>query len=256
MRDYGKVSPKFWTGASGKALRGHMEAQIVALYLMTSPHANMIGVYTLPVLYIAHETGLTIEGALKGLAECIEGGFCTYDEASETVFVVEMAAHQVGEELKHNDNRVGSIAKQYLAITESRIRAAFHARYATAFHLPPNTENARGGEAPSKPLQSQKQDQEQEQKQERASPSGSRLPADWSLPDDWRQWAQAERPDVDVQREASCFADYWHGIAGAKGRKADWEATWRNWIRRADTRGGGTRGNAPREPTNLRSLTA
>lgn len=73
-----------------------------------------------------------------------------------------------------------------------------------------------------------------EQKQEPASPNGSRLPADWSLPDDWRSWAERERPDVDARREADGFADYWHGVAGAKGRKADWQATWRNWIRRAD----------------------
>src|SRR5690606_5110201 len=29
------------------------------------------------------------------------------------------------------------------------------------------------------------------------------------------------------------FRDYWHGVAGAAARKADWPATWRNWIRRA-----------------------
>lgn len=67
-----------------------------------------------------------------------------------------------------------------------------------------------------------------------ASPIGSRLPADWSLPDDWRAWAEAERPDVDVAREAASFADYWHGLAGAKARKADWLGTWRNWIRRSN----------------------
>ena len=48
MRDYGKVSPGFWIGETGKALRGDMEAQIVALYLMTSPHATMTGVYHCP----------------------------------------------------------------------------------------------------------------------------------------------------------------------------------------------------------------
>lgn len=66
------------------------------------------------------------------------------------------------------------------------------------------------------------------------SDSGSRLPADWALPADWREWARAERPDIDPDREAENFADYWHGVAGAKGRKADWFATWRNWIRRAN----------------------
>jgi hypothetical protein len=60
---------------------------------------------------------------------------------------------------------------------------------------------------------------------------GKRLPKDWALPDDWRAWALAERPGINVAEEAAKFADYWHGIAGAKGRKADWLATWRNWIR-------------------------
>lgn len=67
-----------------------------------------------------------------------------------------------------------------------------------------------------------------------ASPSGARLPAGWRLPDDWRAWAERERPDIDVAREAASFADHWHGKAGKDARKADWLATWRNWIRRAN----------------------
>lgn len=90
----------------------------------------------------------------------------------------------------------------------------------------------------------------------RSCPNGTRLAADWSLPDDWKKWAASERPDVDATREGQCFADYWHGVAGAKGRKADWEATWRNWIRRAQARGGGggRNGSPPREPQHLPDL--
>lgn len=29
------------------------------------------------------------------------------------------------------------------------------------------------------------------------------------------------------------FRDYWRGVAGAKSLKRDWDATWRNWVRRA-----------------------
>lgn len=136
MRDYGKVSPQFWTGGTGKSLRGHPEAQIVALYLMTSPHSTMIGVFHLPKLYLAHETGLPMEGACKGLARCIDTGFCVYDEDTETVFVVEMAAHQVGETLKPNDLRAKGIHKQYLAIADSVIGRAFFNRYCEDYDLP------------------------------------------------------------------------------------------------------------------------
>src|SRR6185312_2731324 len=59
----------------------------------------------------------------------------------------------------------------------------------------------------------------------------SRLPADWILPDEWRVWAIAERPELDPDRTAEKFADYWRGVGGAKGRKLDWLATWRNWVR-------------------------
>ncbi|MCJ2205071.1 hypothetical protein K9T61_05110 [Escherichia coli] len=44
MRDYAKVSPRFWLGETGRELRkAGAEAQVVAFYLMTSPHANMLG---------------------------------------------------------------------------------------------------------------------------------------------------------------------------------------------------------------------
>ncbi|ENU2556439.1 hypothetical protein ACE4O8_005059, partial [Escherichia coli] len=73
MRDYAKVSPRFWLGETGRELRkAGAEAQVVAFYLMTSPHANMLGLYYLPVLYLAHETGLGLEGASKGLKRAVE----------------------------------------------------------------------------------------------------------------------------------------------------------------------------------------
>jgi hypothetical protein len=73
--------------------------------------------------------------------------------------------------------------------------------------------------------------EEAKSKDKPASPRGSRLPAEWVLPDDWREWAQQERPQIDVNEQAACFADYWHAKAGKDARKADWHATWRNWIR-------------------------
>ncbi len=63
------------------------------------------------------------------------------------------------------------------------------------------------------------------------SPKGSRLPPDWVLSEELTTWAKAERPDLDIEKTADSFRDYWHGIPGAKGRKTDWPATWRNWVR-------------------------
>lgn len=63
------------------------------------------------------------------------------------------------------------------------------------------------------------------------SKGGTRLPDDWHPSPDEIEFAK--QCGVDPDTEAPKFRDYWHGIAGAKGRKQDWPATWRNWCRRA-----------------------
>lgn len=241
MRDYGVVSPKFWIGETGKALRGNAHAQVLALYLMTCPHANMIGVFHCPVLYMAHETGLGMEGASKALQSLIEAGYCTYDEASETVFVHRMAAYQVAESLKPGDNRVKGVEREWQNIGPAKLKQAFFALYSVAFHLAGDQEKESPSQAPSKPLASQEQEQEQEQDigaPSAKSPRGTALPQDWTLPDHWKTWAEKERPDVDVVTASESFRDFWIAKPGKDGRKADWQATWRNWIRNQRSTGG------------------
>lgn len=167
MRDYSKVSPKFWIGKTGKALRKKgPEAVIVGMYLMTAPTANMLGLYYLTIGTIAHETGLGFEGASKGLQSAIEAGFCSYDEESEVVWVFEMASYQVGEALKENDLRVKGVQNEYDALPENPYLAQFFDKYAAAFHMASKRNDESPLQAPSKPLRSQEQEQEQEQKQE------------------------------------------------------------------------------------------
>lgn len=62
---------------------------------------------------------------------------------------------------------------------------------------------------------------------------GTRLATDWVLPEEWFNWAVKERPEIDAMSQGDQFRDYWLAQPGAKGRKADWQATWRNWIRNA-----------------------
>ena len=171
MRDYSVVSPRFWIGATGKELRGNPPAQVLALYLMTSPHANMIGVFHCPVLYMAHETGLGMEGASKALQSLIEAKFCTYEESSETVFVHRMAAFQIGDHLSEQDKRCKGVEREWNNIHSRQIQQAFFAMYSGAFHLPKQAKKTRGTEAPSKPPRSQEQEQDQEQDKEEANAS-------------------------------------------------------------------------------------
>lgn len=171
MRDYAKLVPTFWTGKTGKALKARgSEAVIVAMYLMSSPHSNMLGLYYQPVLYMAHETGLGIEGASKGLQGAIDAGFCSFDEESEMVWVFEMASFQIASELMPKDKRCIGIQKELEALPENPFSASFFEKYRSAFHLVKARtssgvigKNEAPQQAPSKPLRSQEQEQEQEQ---------------------------------------------------------------------------------------------
>jgi len=75
----------------------------------------------------------------------------------------------------------------------------------------------------------------------------TRLPDGWEPSPTDRKFAKSEGlTDADIDRTAARFRDYWAGKGGKSGRKADWPATWRNWVRRdADERSqaGGPRQN-------------
>jgi len=59
------------------------------------------------------------------------------------------------------------------------------------------------------------------------------------MPDEkMRAWFAEERLAtwIDGRVEHEKFCDYWAGVPGVKGRKLDWAATWRNWMRSAAER--------------------
>lgn len=63
--------------------------------------------------------------------------------------------------------------------------------------------------------------------------SPKRLPENWKPKEsDWQIMAE-HFPTLDLKLETHAFRDYWAAVAGAKGKKADWDATWRNWMRNA-----------------------
>ncbi|WP_445779389.1 YdaU family protein [Shewanella sp.] len=60
---------------------------------------------------------------------------------------------------------------------------------------------------------------------------GSRLPADWKPDAELAEWSKSERPDLNLRKVLEEFRDYWTSVAGSKGVKLKWDATWRNWVR-------------------------
>lgn len=159
MREYAKISPRFWIGQTGKAIRRlGPETQVLALYLLSSPHANMIGLYHLPLPYIVADTGIPFEGACKALRSLEEIGFCTFDRDAEVIWVIEMACYQIGEALKPTDLQAKGVDREYKSVPPCQQLQGFWLKYKDSYHL----KEGRAFEAPSKPLRSQEQEQEQE----------------------------------------------------------------------------------------------
>lgn len=65
-----------------------------------------------------------------------------------------------------------------------------------------------------------------------SAPKGTRIPDDFAVTDEMVAWARTETPLVGA-KETAKFIDYWRGVSGQRGVKADWVATWRNWMRKA-----------------------
>lgn len=72
--------------------------------------------------------------------------------------------------------------------------------------------------------------------QKKSTDRATRIPADFSLTDERRAIAAAEKLP-DAERTFAKFRDYWTAAPGSKGRKIDWDATWRNWCRAEADRG-------------------
>jgi hypothetical protein len=198
VRDHAIVSPRFWTGETGKRLRKHPDAQRLALYLITCPSSNMIGLYYLPIPTICHELNLPFKGASEGLRRVFEGGFAAYDEVSETIFVYEMARFQIGETLGFKDNRIKMVERQLETVRKSKFYNDFLKKYGSVYKL----KNLTPFEGASDPLRSQDQDQDQEQgiKDPPNPPAGGTSGASVQKPKPPRKSSLADHP---------LFAGFW-----------------------------------------------
>jgi hypothetical protein len=160
---------------------------IVATYLASNKHANMIGLYELPVVTIAHylpvlgkTPRVRVRAIRTALAALREVEYAHFDEETSFVWVREMARIRMhlepGTALADDDNRVPAINKLYASLKPNPYLGPFFSRYVTDLRL--SVRRGSNGEAPpqapSEPLPSPLgiSKQNQEQKQEQATGTG------------------------------------------------------------------------------------
>lgn len=62
---------------------------------------------------------------------------------------------------------------------------------------------------------------------------GSRIPPDFTVDEDMKQWAREHTPDVDGWYELQKFKNYWESLTGWRANKQEWVKVWRNWMLKA-----------------------
>jgi len=212
MRDYSKIAPQFWIGKTGKTLRrAGVDAQLVGLYLMSSPHANMLGLYYLAKETIGYETGLGYDRSIEALDACIEAGFCSYDEESEMVWVHEMATYQISDALAGGDKRIKGIQNEYNSLPDNIFLGKFYDKYSVAFCMISRRSVCESEINPikgaSKGLASQEQEQEHKQEHEQEQNNVATAPA--------------IAPEKNEPDEVQVIFDYWRRVLKHPGAKLD-----------------------------------
>lgn len=85
MSRYATIYTKIWQDETFKTLDS--DAQMLFIYLLTSPHSNLIGFYYLPIAYVAEDLGNPCETLSEPFRNLRERGLIEYDSAAKVVLV-------------------------------------------------------------------------------------------------------------------------------------------------------------------------
>lgn len=136
MRDFCKFSPKFWMCAQTRRLvKEGPDTILVALYLQTNHHSHSLGIYFIPLIYIARDTGITLERVQEIINQLEQLEFCQYDAEHEYIWLLNYGLDQVGGPLKKVDNRVIQLQKYFEQLPSLSFLGAFYHQHKDDFHL-------------------------------------------------------------------------------------------------------------------------
>ncbi|WP_066017987.1 hypothetical protein [Endozoicomonas atrinae] len=91
MKDFGKVSSRFWTSDDIQPLSDR--AKLMALYLLTTGHGNLIGIFKLSRGYMADDLCWDRSAVQKALAELASNDFLTLSEQSNYLCINRYMEH-------------------------------------------------------------------------------------------------------------------------------------------------------------------
>jgi hypothetical protein len=112
---YTRIKSKFWNDE--KVVTWCDDTKLLALYLVSSPHSNMIGCYYLPLGYVCEDLGWDIDRLRSSLQNLIINVFIKYDEIAKVVYLPTYLMHNPIE----NENQAKSAAKQVAELPKTQL---------------------------------------------------------------------------------------------------------------------------------------
>ncbi len=197
MREYGRVYSAIWQSPKIRSLSE--DGRTLMLYLLTSPHANLVGCYRLPEAYASDDLQWPSERVSKGFDELSSKGILTVDKATKWVFIHSYLEWNPFE----NANVAKAARKVFDQIPSSRLKSLLAQAILTfASHL--DEDFRKGLETLREPFENpepepiQNQIREPEPKparaaRERTTLSASDLEAEGADPIHARDWLKARK---------------------------------------------------------------
>ncbi|WP_347251569.1 hypothetical protein [Legionella sp.] len=115
MKNYSSVRLRFWSDPDTQALSD--QAKLLALYLLTGSHSNLLGCFRLPRDFIAEDLLWDFEIASQRFIELFQNGFIAHDQSSDWIFIPRFLEWIPIE----NSNQAKSLRKLFEQIPEKSI---------------------------------------------------------------------------------------------------------------------------------------
>lgn len=153
MKNFTKLSSDFWINyENSELINSGTDAQLMALYLVGNSHHNMLGVYYLPMSYIANDVKLSLEQVKITLQKLCKVNYCKYDEKTQYIWVCNMASEQMGENIDVKDKRIKSLQSIWKSLPLCLVfLQEVYQKYCAVFYLEerffikPNSDVGKGG---------------------------------------------------------------------------------------------------------------
>lgn len=131
MRNSSILKSRFWIAGTGRRLihKHGPQVALTAIYLTSTPHSHMSGIYYLPPGTAGDELGIGADEFLRIVAILDREKFCQYDRGACVMLVMTMLAHQVSRDWKAGDKRIRTIESHLAALPHSDLIAVFRHRY-------------------------------------------------------------------------------------------------------------------------------